>query len=69
LGVEFEEITAQRVVARLPFSLPLLTVGGGLHGGSLMGLADGVAAVCAVANGNPGTLPATVDSTTTSCGH
>lgn len=64
LGVELDRITPEAVVARLPFSQPLSTVGGGLHGGALMGLADGTAAVCAAANGEPGALPATVDSTT-----
>jgi 1,4-dihydroxy-2-naphthoyl-CoA hydrolase len=64
LGVEFDQIAPDAVVGRLPFSQPLSTVGGGLHGGALMGLADGTAAVCAAVNGGPGALPATVDSTT-----
>lgn len=64
LGVELDRIAPEAVVGRLPFAHGLSTVGGGLHGGALMGLADGVAAVCAAANGAPGTLPATVDSTT-----
>ncbi|MFI9486895.1 PaaI family thioesterase [Promicromonospora sp. NPDC052451] len=64
LGVELDTIGPQEVVGRLPFEHGLSTVGGGLHGGALMGLADGVAAVCAAAQAEPGTLPATVDSTT-----
>ncbi|MEV0894223.1 PaaI family thioesterase [Promicromonospora sp. NPDC050262] len=64
LGVELDRITPEAVVGRLPYSQPLSTVGGGLHGGALMGLADGVAAVCASVKGGPGALPATVDSTT-----
>ncbi|PUB22291.1 uncharacterized protein (TIGR00369 family) [Promicromonospora sp. AC04] len=64
LGVELDQITPEAVVGRLPYSQPLSTVGGGLHGGALMGLADGTAAVCASVNGEPGALPATVDSTT-----
>jgi len=64
LGVQLDSITPEAVVGRLPFSHGLSTVGGGLHGGALMGLADGTAAVCAAVNGGPGALPATVDSTT-----
>ena len=40
LGVEFEEMTAAGVQARLAHDLSLSTVGGGLHGGALTGLAD-----------------------------
>jgi uncharacterized protein (TIGR00369 family) len=64
LGVQLDRITPEAVIGRLPFSQDLSTVGGGLHGGALMGLADGIAAVCAAVNGEPGALPATVDSTT-----
>lgn len=64
LGVQLVEIAPEAVVGHLPFAQPLSTVGGGLHGGALMGLADGTAAVCASVNGGPGALPATVDSTT-----
>ncbi|OUD05087.1 PaaI family thioesterase [Streptomyces swartbergensis] len=64
LGVVFEEITAARVQARLEHDLSLSTVGGGLHGGALMGLADVCAAVCAALNGPAGAAPATVESST-----
>jgi len=48
LGVQFVEIGPGQVVAAVRFSEDLSTVGGGLHGGVLMGLADVAAAVCAV---------------------
>ncbi|MGW0494725.1 PaaI family thioesterase [Streptomyces sp. NPDC003007] len=64
LGVVFEEITEVRVRARLAHDLSLSTVGGGLHGGALMGLADVCAAVCAALNGPAGAAPATVESST-----
>ncbi|AGL17172.1 PaaI family thioesterase [Actinoplanes sp. N902-109] len=64
LGVVFEELSAERVRARLPFTVALTTTGGGLHGGALMGLADVVAAVCAMLGGPPDALPATVESST-----
>jgi uncharacterized protein (TIGR00369 family) len=64
LGVEFDRIEPERVVARLAHSTALSTTGGGLHGGAVMGLADATAAVCAALNGKPGVSPATTDSTT-----
>ncbi|MFE9649850.1 PaaI family thioesterase [Streptomyces sp. NPDC006365] len=64
LGVVFEEITEVSVQARLAHDLSLSTVGGGLHGGALMGLADVCAAVCAALNGPAGAAPATLESST-----
>ncbi|MBQ1089254.1 PaaI family thioesterase [Streptomyces sp. B93] len=64
LGVQFDEITADGVRATLAHDHSLSTVGGGLHGGALMGLADVSAAVCAALNGPDGAAPATVESTT-----
>ncbi len=57
LGVRFAAINASEVRARLDYVSALSTLGGGLHGGALMGLADGAAAVCAAVNGPEGTLP------------
>ncbi|WP_329232868.1 PaaI family thioesterase [Streptomyces canus] len=64
LGVVFEEISEVGVRARLVHDLSLSTVGGGLHGGALMGLADVCAAVCAALHGPVGAAPATVESST-----
>ncbi|MGP4009721.1 PaaI family thioesterase [Streptomyces sp. 4N124] len=64
LGVVFDEMTAAGVRATLAHDLSLSTVGGGLHGGALMGLADVSGAVCAALNGPAGAAPATVESTT-----
>jgi 1,4-dihydroxy-2-naphthoyl-CoA hydrolase len=64
LGVVFEELTQVSVRARLVHDVSLSTVGGGLHGGALMGLADVCAAVCAALNGPAGAAPATVESST-----
>lgn len=64
LGLVFEEISEVGVQARLVHDLSLSTVGGGLHGGALMGLADVCAAVCAALNGPAGAAPATVESST-----
>ncbi|MGW6738984.1 PaaI family thioesterase [Streptomyces sp. NPDC055013] len=64
LGVRFAAIDAPEVRARLDYASALSTLGGGLHGGALMGLADVAAAVCAAVNGPEGTLPATMQSST-----
>jgi len=64
LGVVFEEIAEAGVRARLAHHVSLSTVGGGLHGGALMGLADVCAAVCTAANAPAGAAPATMESST-----
>ncbi|AWB93116.1 PaaI family thioesterase [Aeromicrobium chenweiae] len=63
LGVTFESMSASELRTALAFTPALSTTGGSLHGGALLGLADVSAAVCAVLNAPPGTLPATADST------
>ena len=60
LGVEFERMTAEQVVAGLAVTPERCTVGSTLHGGALMGLTDSTAAVCAVLN-----LPEGATGTTT----
>jgi uncharacterized protein (TIGR00369 family) len=59
LGIEFVELTKQRVVATLAIRDDLRTVGGALHGGTLMAFADTVGAVATVLN-----LPAGAGTTT-----
>ena len=51
LGIRFVEATAERVVAELDHRPALTTVGGALHGGTLMALADTVGAVGTAAMG------------------
>lgn len=63
LGVHFATIAPDQVIAQLDFDDSLSTVGGGLHGGALMALADVAAAVVATAAAN-GLLPATTESST-----
>lgn len=65
VGVQFSEITAERVIGTLEVTHERSTVGGALHGGAQMTLADSVAAALATANlpeGATGTV--TVDSHT-----
>jgi len=59
LGIEFVEATKERVVARLTIRDDLRTVGGPLHGGTLMAFADTIGAVATVLN-----LPAGAGTTT-----
>jgi uncharacterized protein (TIGR00369 family) len=59
LGIEFVELTRERVVATLAIRDELRTVGGALHGGTLMAFADTVGAVATVLN-----LPAGAGTTT-----
>lgn len=64
LGIEFEETSPERVVARLAIRDELRTVGGALHGGTLMAFADTVGAVAAVLNLPPGAGTTTLESKT-----
>ena len=59
LGIEFVEASKDRVVARLTIRDDLRTVGGALHGGTLMAFADTIGAVATVLN-----LPAGAGTTT-----
>jgi uncharacterized protein (TIGR00369 family) len=59
LGIEFAELTKERVVATLAIRDDLRTVGGALHGGTLMAFADTVGAVATGLN-----LPAGAGTTT-----
>ena len=45
LGIRFVETTPERVVAELQYREALTTIGGALHGGTLMAFADTVGAV------------------------
>jgi uncharacterized protein (TIGR00369 family) len=64
LGIRFIETTSQRVVAELEIRPEVCTLGGAIHGGTLMALADTVGAVGtlaffeenAVENGKTATL-------------
>ena len=65
LNIAFPVLTSTQVIARLPFQDGYRTIGGGVHGGAQMALADITAAVMAVlANGDPSSAPATMQSST-----
>jgi 1,4-dihydroxy-2-naphthoyl-CoA hydrolase len=64
LGIRVVEMTAERVVAELTIRDELRTVGGALHGGTLMAFADTIGAVATVLNLPPGAGTTTLESKT-----
>ncbi|MGI5429800.1 PaaI family thioesterase [Streptomyces sp. CA-179760] len=64
LGIALEEATPARVRAVLAWAPELCTVGGALHGGTLMALADTAGAVCAFLNLPPGAGTSTIEAKT-----
>jgi 1,4-dihydroxy-2-naphthoyl-CoA hydrolase len=64
LGLRVVDATPERVVAELTIRDDLRTVGGALHGGTLMAVADTVGAVGTVINLPPGATTTTLESKT-----
>ena len=64
LGIEIVEAGPDRVVATMPWTEDKTTIGGRLHGGSLMAFADNVGAVCAFYNLPDGATTSTIESKT-----
>jgi 1,4-dihydroxy-2-naphthoyl-CoA hydrolase len=64
LGIRFIEASPDRVVAELSCRDALTTVGGSLHGGTLMAFADTVGAAATMLNLPPGANTTTLESKT-----
>ena len=64
LGIEYIEAGKQKVVAELAVRTGVTTIGGAMHGGALMALADQVGAMGAFINLPPGALTTTLESKT-----
>jgi len=64
LGMRFVDATTDRVVAELAIRDDLKTIGGRLHGGTIMALADTVAATATFLNLPPGAGTTTLESKT-----
>jgi 1,4-dihydroxy-2-naphthoyl-CoA hydrolase len=64
LGVQFTEVTNERVVATMRVRPELCTTGGILHGGSIMAFADTLGAVGTSLNLPAGTGTTTIESST-----
>jgi 1,4-dihydroxy-2-naphthoyl-CoA hydrolase len=64
LGIEFTEVTTERVAAKMAVRPELCTTGGILHGGSIMAFADTLGAVGTSMNLAAGAGTTTVESST-----
>ncbi len=64
LGIRLIEASPDRVIAELAIRDDLRTVGGALHGGTLMALADTVGAAATMLNLPPGAGTTTLESKT-----
>lgn len=64
LGIRFVEVSPERVVAQLAVRDDLKTLGGVLHGGTIMAFADTVAATATFLNLPPGAGTTTLESKT-----
>jgi 1,4-dihydroxy-2-naphthoyl-CoA hydrolase len=64
LGIRFVETDKDRIVAELEIRPELLTIGGALHGGTLMAFADTIGAAGTVVNLGEGQSTATLESKT-----
>jgi uncharacterized protein (TIGR00369 family) len=64
LGIEFTEVTTERVAAKMAVRPELCTTCGILHGGSIMAFADTLGAVGTSMNLAPGAGTTTVESST-----
>lgn len=64
LGIVLESAQPEQVTGRLPWAEDLCTVGGAMHGGALMALADNLGGLCAYLNLPEGAGTATISSST-----
>jgi uncharacterized protein (TIGR00369 family) len=64
MGIEFTDVTPDKVVARLAVRRDLCTVGDSLHGGAIMAFADTLGAVAAILNMPAGSRTTTIESKT-----
>jgi len=64
LGIEFADVTPDKVVAQLAVRKDLCTIGDHLHGGAIMAFADTLGAVAAILNMPQGARTTTIESKT-----
>ena len=64
LGVEYQEVAPERVVATMTVRADMCTVYDVLHGGAIMAFADTLGAVATFANLPPGARTTTIESKT-----
>lgn len=64
LGIQFTDVTPDKVVAQLTVRKDLCTIGDNLHGGAIMAFADTLGAVAAILNMPEGSRTTTIESKT-----
>jgi len=64
MGIEFTDVTADKVIARLEVRKDLCTLGENLHGGAIMAFADTLGATAAILNMPQGSRTTTIESKT-----
>ena len=64
LGIEFTDVTPDKVIARLSVRKELCTLGDNLHGGAIMAFADTLGAVAAILNMPQDARTTTIESKT-----
>lgn len=64
LGINFTDVTPDKVIAQLAVRKDLCTIGDNLHGGAIMAFADTLGAVAAVLNMPQGSRTTTIESKT-----
>ncbi len=64
LGIEFTDVTPDKVTAQLAVRKDLCTLGDSLHGGAIMAFADTLGAVAAILNMPQGSRTTTIESKT-----
>ena len=64
LGIEFTDVTPDKVIAQLAVRKDLCTIGDNLHGGAIMAFADTLGAVAAILNMPQGARTTTIESKT-----
>ena len=63
-GVELDSASTAEVIGRMAWREDRCTIGGVMHGGALMTLADSLGAVCAFLNLPDGAMTSTIESKT-----
>jgi len=64
MGIEFTDVTPDKVAAQLVVRKDLCTIGDNLHGGAIMAFADTLGAVAAILNMPQGARTTTIESKT-----
>ena len=64
MGLEFTDVTPEKVIAAMTVRKDLCTIGDNLHGGAIMAFADTLGAVAAILNLPQGARTTTIESKT-----